>query len=57
MAQKKISCVRRQRMGWLDSIPNSVDMNLSKFQEIVKDRGAWRAAVLGVAKNRTQLSE
>ena len=39
----------RQRMKWLDSISNSVDMNLSKLQKIVKDRGAWHAAVHGVA--------
>ena len=37
----------KQRMGWLDSIINSMDMNLSKLQEIVKDKGAWRAAGQG----------
>ena len=37
-------------MRWLDSITDSMDMNLSKFQEIVKDRGVWHAAVHGVAK-------
>ena len=38
-------------MKWLDSITDSMDMNLSKFQEIVKDRGVWHAAVHGIAKN------
>ena len=41
-------------MHWVDSITNSVDINLSILQEIVKDREAWRAAVRGVAKSRTQ---
>ena len=46
----------QQRMRWLDSIIDSVDMNLSKLQETVKDRGAWRAAVHGATKSRTRLS-
>ena len=45
-----------QRMRWLDSITDSMDINLSKFQEIGKDIGAWHAAVHGVKKNQTQLS-
>ena len=46
-----------QRMRWLDDITNSMDMNLSKFQEIVKDREGWSAVVHGVAKNWTQSSK
>ena len=45
-----------ERMKWLDSITDSLDMNLSKLQETVEDRGAWRAAVHGVTKNQTRLS-
>ena len=41
----------RQRMKWLDSITNSVDMNLSKLWETVKDRGAWSAAVHGIVRS------
>ena len=47
----------RHRMKWLDSIASSVDMSLSKLQKIVKDGGAWHAAVHGVAKSQTQLSD
>ena len=47
----------RQRVRWLDSIINSVDMNLRKLWKIVKDREAQRAAVLGVAKSQTRLSD